>query len=171
MDGYDPITGNLFDFEGCWYHGCTCQDLSQKDPRTGERLSEVRARSIERAAAIRRAGHRLIQMLECDFDKMCEHDSVLKAFVDNVDVPERMNIRQSLYGGWTSCFKLFHDCLPGETIQLYDVCSMYSHCMRNMTFPSHCHPEIITRDFEDISAYFGIAHVKVTEAENPNTPV
>jgi hypothetical protein len=78
----------------------------------------------------------------------------------SLDLVERLNPRDSLMGGRTNGCVLYKRAVQGTKIKYVDFTSLYPFVNKTARYPIG-HPEIITRDFDDLSSYFGIAKVKV----------
>lgn len=68
-----------------------------------------------------------------------------------------MNPRDSLYGGRINIIRLF--CTEGD-MRYVDVCSPYPYVLKYRPFPVG-HPEILTDNFGDLRAYFGLIKCRV----------
>jgi len=72
--------------------------------------------------------------------------------------------------GRTEAFKLYHEVKIGESINYYDVTSLYPYI--NKTGKAVLgHPTVITENFGDISAYEGLIKCKVYPLRNLHIPV
>lgn len=76
VDGFDPDSGLLYEFYGCYYHGCPCS--KQKDPLLQARLYD---RTIERLDYIRSRGFEVETIWECEYHKQLKENRVMKDFV------------------------------------------------------------------------------------------
>ena len=73
VDGFDPNTGTVFQFHGCWWHGCPrCFTNRGEKIRNGKTRDELYAATIARTEALREAGHRVIEKWECQYEKTNE---------------------------------------------------------------------------------------------------
>ena len=97
---------------------------------------------------------------EHEFSALVEASGELKTFVSGLDLQERLDPRDSFFGGRTNAAKLFHEADPDEDILYMDFTSLYPSVNKFARYPLG-HPSIITRDFKPLSQYFGIAKVKV----------
>ena len=88
----------------------------------------------------------------------------------SLDLVERLDIRSALYGGRTEAFKLYWKLNTGGSFKYIDICSLYPYVNKSKLYPIF-HPHIITRDFETIDKYFGIALVKILPPRNLYIPV
>ena len=173
VDGYDPVSKVVYEFNGCRWHGCPhYSDRKAKDPRTKFTMDDLQNQTKLKEAKLREAGYRVKSIYECKFDKMLKDDPDLLDFWKNeFDVPPRMVIRDAFYGGRTSGFKLHRKCELDEEIHYVDVCSLYPFINKTAKMPVG-HPTIITKDFDPtLSSYFGIAHIKVLPPRHEYLPV
>ena len=67
VDGYDPKSRKVFQYHGCWWHGCR-RCFADRDTRIahGKTREELYTATVERTRALRRAGYRVIEKWECD---------------------------------------------------------------------------------------------------------
>ncbi len=72
--------------------------------------------------------------------------SDVMAFMSNYDAPERLNPRDSLFGGRTNALKLYHKASEDERISYVDFTSLYPFVQARKTYPIG-HPEIILKRF------------------------
>ena len=170
VDGYEEETQIIYLFHGCFFHRhyCTFQD-NVLDPKTKESVRQIRIRTKQNEDLLKNAGYRVKVMWECEFDRLCKTDHVLKDVVDNLDIPERFHIRQALFGGRTECFRLYHKCKENEKIESLDIISLYPFTMKFRPYPL-CHPQIYTTNFKDVSEYFGLIHCRVLPPKHLRIP-
>lgn len=90
---------------------------------------------------------------------MIKEDPDAKSFVNNLDLTERLDPRDSLMGERTNGCVLYKRASRGTKIKYVDFTSLYPFVNKTARYPIG-HPEIITREFDDISKYFGLAKVK-----------
>ena len=70
VDGFDPKTGTIFQFHGCWWHGCPrCFTNRKRKIRHGKTRDQLYAATMARTEALRKAGHRVIEKWECQYEK------------------------------------------------------------------------------------------------------
>jgi len=68
VDGYDNKTNTVYEFHGCYWHGCPrCFEPDYFNKTSKKTASDLYSKTTERALAIRNAGYNLIEMWECDF--------------------------------------------------------------------------------------------------------
>ena len=168
LDGYvkpnaEYPKGIAMEFLGCYFHFCGCLNHNADDvinPRTGQTSRELRALTQRKLQDLEERGMKVISIWEHEFDDWLKRDADARAFVDNLDIVERLNPRDSLMGGRTNGFVLYKQLPPGTKGRYVDFTSLYPFVNKTCKYPVG-HPEIISSDFADISSYFGIAKVKV----------
>ena len=73
VDGFDPNTGTVFQFHDCWWHGCPrCFGDRGRIIRHGKTRDQLYAATIARTEALRKAGHRVIEKWQCQYEKKNE---------------------------------------------------------------------------------------------------
>jgi hypothetical protein len=72
VDGYCAVTRTVYEFLGCYYHGCKCQPFRDVKTLGGDKLAERYEQTMARIEQIKRAGYRVITQLECEFDERPE---------------------------------------------------------------------------------------------------
>ena len=67
-DGYDPDKNCIYEFHGCFWHGCPCKNrpLDEDDAKM---LEERYNKTLEREKFIREQGYNLIVIWECEWNK------------------------------------------------------------------------------------------------------
>jgi len=67
-DGYCAETKTIYEFNGCFYHGHTCQSFHDVTTTSGDTLAESYERTISRLEQITREGYQVKIEWECEFD-------------------------------------------------------------------------------------------------------
>jgi hypothetical protein len=74
VDGFDEKSNTVYQYHGCFWHGCTkCYSsdfINNKNKTTMEDLYE---KTIEISEQIKKAGYNLIEMWECEWTKSKEY--------------------------------------------------------------------------------------------------
>mgnify|MGYP001599931062 FL=1 len=69
-DGWSPRTKTIFEFQGCYWHGCLCfEDRNEINERTGKTMQQLYEYTTERERIIRELGYNIISIWECEFDE------------------------------------------------------------------------------------------------------
>ena len=94
----------------------------------------------------------------------------MQQFICTLDLQDRLDPRDSFFGGRTNAVKLHYKAKEDEKIQYYDFTSLYPWTNKYCRYPVG-HPTIITSDFRDVSDYFGLAKIKVLPSRKLYHPV
>ena len=68
VDGYCAETRNVYEFLGCFFHGCKCQPFRDHKTMNEDTLAECYDRTMSRIEQITRAGYQVKVQWECEFD-------------------------------------------------------------------------------------------------------
>ena len=121
LDGYCAATNTAYEFHGCKFHGCPkCfprdrQDI--KDPRTKQYLEELYALTLKKRRYLENSGMQYVEMWEHDFHAALGENKDLQAFVDTLDLSDRLNPRDSFFGGRTKACQLHYEVQDGEKVK------------------------------------------------------
>ncbi|XP_054272648.1 uncharacterized protein LOC128992928 [Macrosteles quadrilineatus] len=146
VDGFDGQ--NIYEFQGCYWHGCPkCfpydRDVALKeDPSDSLHLRYERTKS-----KIAKLGDNVVQMWECEFRQLKKTENL--KHLDKLPILNNLplNPRQAFFGGRTGNAKTYHKCSEGETIEYVDVCSLYPWVCKYGKYPVG-HPTIYVGDRE-----------------------
>lgn len=168
VDGYTPPcpenpSGVVYEFHGCRYHGCPICYKNGKEfinPNTNQTALELFTLTQMKERRLRELGLKVVVIWEHEFDAMTQSNDRLKAFLNQLDLEDRLDPRDSLMGGRTNGCVLYKRAVKATKIHYVDFTSLYPFVNKTCRYPVG-HPEIVTRDFADLSSYFGLAKVKV----------
>jgi DNA polymerase type B, organellar and viral len=129
-DGYHKEENTCYFFDGCYFHGC-CVCFYQEDLRKQHNMDLKQENTILRDLKLKKFGYKVVTMKECDFNTFLYKNPELSKKLDNNPtlLLGPINIRDSLMGGRTEVFKMYHECKPGEQIRYIDYVSLYSYVM------------------------------------------
>lgn len=147
VDGFDPNTNTVYEFDGCFYHGCpVCfPNRDQRHPKHDDMtMRDIYDNTISREQAIRNAGYNLIVMWECQWKKLKKDNAHIQEYVENLQLVPRLEPREAFFGGRTNAVKLYHKTNEGEQIHYVDFTSLYPWVNKNCEYPVG-HPVIITQ--------------------------
>ncbi|XP_062575961.1 uncharacterized protein LOC134237834 [Saccostrea cucullata] len=171
VDGYQEATRTVYEFYGCYWHGCpTCYPSLQTEThphRTQYTYQQLHEETLRRTGDLENMGYTVRGIWEHDFDQQVQKDESLQQFVGNLDIPDPLKPREALYGGRTNATRLY--CEEGD-MRYVDVCSLYPYVLKHRPFPVG-HPEIITDEFQDVRNYFGLIHCRVLPPRDLYHPV
>ena len=160
-DGYDADSKTVYEFNGCLYHGCSkCYtDENLTVPRSGESRGVLFTKTIKKEKALKALGYKLVTIWEHTFKEQINANDELRDFVMRLDLEPRLSPRESFFGGRTNACRLFYEAESDEIIRYADFTSLYPWTNKYARYPVG-HPRIITRNFDLIHEYFGIAKVR-----------
>ena len=174
VDGYDPVTRTVYEFNGCFYHGCPkcypVRDIKHyaSPDRTFEELYQA---TLAKRMALLRAGFKVLEIWQCEWHEQLKKNAEVQRFLNSFDLVAPLNPRDAFYGGRTEAVALHAVVGEGEEIRYCDITSLYPWVNKNATYPIG-HPQIITqpRD-QSITSYFGLATVDILPPTNLYHPV
>ncbi|XP_055936645.1 uncharacterized protein LOC129966256 [Argiope bruennichi] len=157
VDGYCEETKTVYQYQGCFFHGCgVCYDGDSRHPLKGITMSSVRQKTAEICAKIQALGYTVVEMWEHEFLRRKKEDPNLQSFLTTHTLQDRLNPRDSFFGGRTNAIKLHHE----GNIKYVDFTSLYPWVNKYCLYPVG-HPQIITENFGEIEDYFGIIRCRV----------
>ena len=111
--------------------------------------------------ALLRAGYTVIEMWECEWDKLVDTDEAVQRFLNSFDLVAPLEPREAFFGGRTGAVALHAAAGEGEEIRYVDVTSLYPWVNKNCPYPIG-HPNIITQPADQsLDSYFGVATVDI----------
>ena len=137
VDGYCAETRTVYEFLGCYYHGCTCQPFRDVKTISEETLAERYEQTLSRIEQIKRAGYQVKIQWECKFDEagiveqkpeLLVHPIVKHAPLITRDRTEAMRLHYKIREG-------------EESVQYCDVMSLYPCICKYFKLPIE-HPII-----------------------------
>ncbi|XP_049823358.1 uncharacterized protein LOC126265564 [Aethina tumida] len=147
LDGFNEEQQQVFEFHGCYFHGCTScfkfhRDTSIGGGKTDTMRNRYEATTIK-TARLRNLGFEVIEMWECSFRTLLKQSCEVRDFVENYPVLKTspLNPRDGFYGGRTGNTVTYYKCNEGERIKYIDVCSLYPFVCKYGRFPLG-HPTI-----------------------------
>ena len=126
--------------------------------RTVEELYQA---TVSKRMALLRAGYTVIEMWECEWDKLVDTDEAVQRFLNSFDLPPPLEPREAFFGGRTGAVALHAVAGEGEEIRYVDVASLHPWMNKNCPYPIG-HPRIITQPVDQsLESYFGLATVDI----------
>lgn len=137
--------GKIFEFHGCYWHGCPkCFPNGRDEPLEDDPSDTHNARLSRTNAKIMKLSrtHEVVEMWECDFLKLKKKSRAMMNLDSHPMLHSTpLNPRDAFFGGRTGNTKSYAKCAEGETIQYVDVCSLYPWVCKYGKYPVG-HPEI-----------------------------
>ena len=131
VDGYDESTNTIYEFLGCFFHGCSsCYNLKDFNKKCKKTFGKLNMETSSRLNYLKRRCDKMVLMKECEFLKQ-EKERGFKKHYEKTPI----KIRDSLYGGRTSPATLYKDCYNGGRIHYVDFVSLYPSVQFYNEFP------------------------------------
>ena len=164
VDGLNPETKTVFEFNGCFWHGCrTCHSNNRhcKHATNPDRtMEELYRATLAKEDALRTAGYHVKVMWECQWDELCK-TTFVKNFISDLKLVEPLEPREAFFGGRTGAIALHAVAQEGEEIRYVDFTSLYPWVNKHCCYPIG-HPSIFTNPrSQDINDYFGLATIDI----------
>jgi hypothetical protein len=171
LDGYCQETNTVYEFHGCFYHGCPkCFQGNFWNSMKQSTMKYIYSKHLNRIKYIKACNVNLIEKWECEWDHECNNDEETIEFFKVNKPQKKLNPRDALYGGRNNAFKLYFKCSPNQKVRYFDYNSLYPSVQKYCSFPIG-HPEIITDNFLEISSYFGLVKCKIIPPKKLYIPV
>jgi len=171
VDGYDPINKIIYEFNGCYYHGCPkCFTPITFNSTLNLLMGTIHKRNVERIEYLQEHCNKLVLLWECEWDELVKNNNELKQMIKLKDFESPLNPRDALFGGRTNAVKLYHKCIEGEKIYYSDFTSLYPFVQKTAKYPIG-HPVKLTENLQSIDNYFGIAKCKIQPPRRLYLPV
>ena len=174
VDGYCPDTRTVYEFQGCFTHGCpTCYpNRYEKHPRNYDRtMQDVYDATQDKVQQLTKQGYNVIQMWGCEWDHLQQTQPEIDSFVRELDFIQPLKPREAFCGGRTNAVKLYHHITPGQKIHYIDVTSLYPWVNKTCVYPKG-HPTILSQPgHTNIHQYFGLIQCQVLPPRELYHPV
>ena len=139
VDGFDETTKTVYEFHGCFYHGCIkCFPNNRHrkhnchPDRTILEIYEATQRKIQ---MLQQAGYTVIEMWECEFLKAKGTEDTLQEFLQSFELVSPLNPRDAFFGGRANAVCLHAKTEDIESIKYIDINSLYPFVNKTKTYP------------------------------------
>ena len=169
VDGYCQATNTVYQFHGCYFHGCSkCYNDLTLNTTSGCYMYKLLEKTNRIDQAIRDARYNLETIWEHDFDDNKEMKYTILNFKDMVEPPK---IRDSFFGGRCEPIKLLHNFVEKNQKGRYiDVVSLYPTVMYYDKYPVG-HPIKIIKPQSYDPNWFGFVYCKILPPRGLYQPV
>ena len=167
VDGYDPIKNTVYEFQGCFWHGCPrCfPNRMVEHPRhLGLTMQDVYHNTQRKMAFLRDVrGYNVVEKWQCDWARLKAENKAIADFCSGLKFTEPLNPREAFFGGRTNAVKLIEeaDLTNGEEIRYVDVTSLYPFVNKYKPYPVG-HPEFYSQvQPSSLPDYFGFVKCSI----------
>ena len=108
VDGYCAETKTVYEFLGCFWHGCKFQTMRDHKTFDKDTLAERYEKTMARIEQIAAAGYSVKTMWECRFDEEKIVERKTELLTHPIVRHSPLHIRDALYGGRTEALRLHH---------------------------------------------------------------
>ena len=102
VDGYHEESRTVFEFYGCYWHGCSIHfpDRNRVQHHHCLAMHQLYVQTIGQSEELRRAGYHVVEFWESDYDKRYKEDPDLRTLVDSEFTNmEPLRPRDAFFGG------------------------------------------------------------------------
>jgi G:T-mismatch repair DNA endonuclease (very short patch repair protein) len=156
IDGYCETTNTVYEFQGCFWHGCPkCYSQDTINPYNQIDMGDLHEQTKTKNKKITDLGYNLVEMFECDL----KNDNTFKKWSKNtkVDIVTPLNPRDAFFGGRTNISKLKYDFKDGEKGRYVDFVSLYPTVQFFKKYPVGHPTKIFSPETFD-PKWFGLRH-------------
>ena len=173
VDGYCHDTRTVYEFQGCFTHGCPTCYPNRHEPHVrhfDRTLQDVYDATQQKIQRLKELGYTVVQMWECEWARL-KDTSDIRTFVAQLQFTDPLNPRDAFCGGRTNAVKLYHHVTPTQKIHYIDVTSLYPWVNKTCVYPKG-HPRFIsTPGHIDIHQYFGLIQCQILPPRELYHPV
>ncbi|GIY48875.1 uncharacterized protein CDAR_440401 [Caerostris darwini] len=109
VDGYCLETNTVYQFHGCFYHGCPiCYDPDCVHLLKEISLAKVKEKTEMTSAVLLCKGFQAVELSEQEFAKQKKKNPQLQKFLEPHSIQNRLNPTDAFFGGRTNALKLFY---------------------------------------------------------------
>ena len=147
VDGFCAETNEIFEFQGCYYHGCPkCYKFGRnaalfEDP--SQTLHLKYDATLAKIKRLRDFGFTVHEMWECEFRRQLQESPEIETYTRLHPLLSLtpLNPRDAFYGGRTGNVWEYYQIKEEEKIKYIDICSLYPYICKYGKFPVG-HPEV-----------------------------
>ncbi|CAH1104349.1 unnamed protein product [Psylliodes chrysocephalus] len=151
VDGYSEETRQIFEFEGCYYHGCPQCFTHQRDVPLPDSPTETMNLRYEATVAkkerLRFLGYELSDIWECEFKRLLAENKDMREYTEAhpLMLQTPLDPRMAFYGGRTGNVSEYYKVQNDEQIKYIDIRSLYPAICKYGKFPVG-HPKVYVGD-------------------------
>lgn len=165
-DGYHPESRRVYEFFGCYFHGCkkcfpTKRNVTMNNI-SGLSMSQLAEGTRKKIAFYKENKWDMTTIYECELKEQLNACPEMERFFKKTGkkFKKPINIRDCYYGGRVETIKFLREVQQGEVIKYFDINSLYPAMLKLKKFPKG-HPQIIYNNFESLDKYEGIISLNI----------
>ncbi|XP_031348773.1 uncharacterized protein LOC116174886 [Photinus pyralis] len=139
VDGFCVETNEVYEFYGCYYHGCPkCFKHARNVPlsdNTAETLEYRYEATLAKSNRLKELDYSVIEMWECDFRRLMTKELYDYTETHPIMSYSPLNPRDAFYGGRTGNVKSFYKAKQDEQIKYVDFTSLYPYVNKYCSYP------------------------------------
>ena len=109
-----------------WMSRCFPEDRKEtKHPLTRQSMSELYALTMKKKSYIEGKCMKYVCMWEHEFREIYQNDLELRHYLQNLDITDRLDPKESFFGGRTNASQLYYRAKETEQIKYVDFTSLY----------------------------------------------
>ena len=173
VDGYCKENNTVYEFLGCWFHGCPhCFKSTTVNAYNLKSMQELYDTTQTRLQWLQSQGYLVETQWECEFDKTCLVDPVYRRRAQLLYYgQDPITPREALFGGRTNAVKLYHEVSGDQEIKYADICSLYPFVNKYREYPIG-HPKILSQEqIGPVEQYRGLIKCQVLPPQDLWMPV
>ena len=164
VDGFDKETRTVYEFQGCFFHGCRAC-LPRRDAKhpyhTNKTMRTVREETRQKIERLTQLGYTVCEMWECEWQRQKQTDERVRDFVSSLDIVTPLDPRDAFFGGRTNAVKLHHQVQGDEEIHYTDMISLYPCANLECPYPEG-HPKFTDQpQTTNIEPYHGLVKCEI----------
>ena len=121
-----------YEYHGCVFHGCPdCFSNNFEDvyhPLTKQSLAELYPLTIKKKAYLTNLGMQYICIWDHEFQILKNQNVELKQFIKQLDLMDRLDPRESFFGGCTNASQLYYKAKEQKWVMYVDFMSLFKYC-------------------------------------------
>jgi hypothetical protein len=111
VDGYDAENKTVYEFHGCYWHGCPkCFKSTARNMQKGCTMGVLQSETVKKTNALKTAGYTVHEMYECEWQQTKKSSKPINEFLKTIDTHEELkplDPRDAFFGGRTNASKLY----------------------------------------------------------------
>ncbi|VDO12277.1 unnamed protein product [Brugia timori] len=171
VDGFEEATKTVYQYHGCFWHGCPkCYSGEFVNNVKKELMEDLLQKTVDRTKQLERDGYKVVEEWECRWVKTKAYKKLDK----ETEIVEPLNPRDALFGGRTEVFKLKYVLDKSNASmkkpEYGDVVSLYPTVMAQCDYPIGHETKILRPSAYDEN-WFGVIKCKLEAPRDLYIPV